>query len=271
MVELFEQNIKTDGRKSSKGNQLKWMNGKDWYKADFTGYEGLAEYTVSHLLQFSTLKKDDYILYHTEQIHYAYREYLGCKSQNFLPKGWQLITLERLFQNFYGESLNKCIYHIEKTEDRVRFLVDQIIRITGLEDFGKYISILMTIDAFFLNEDRHTHNMAVLVDEQEQYHYCPVFDNGAALLADTAMDYPVDMEAEYLIGRVKAKTFCRDFDEQLSAAETLYGQHIRFQFSREEVQKILDKEPYYPNTVKERVVRILSEQKRKYSYLFVPK
>lgn len=29
MVELFEQNIKTDGRKSSKGNQLKWMNGKD--------------------------------------------------------------------------------------------------------------------------------------------------------------------------------------------------------------------------------------------------
>lgn len=118
----------------------------------------MAEYTVSHLLQFSTLKQDDYILYHTEQIHYAYREYLGCKSQNFLPKGWQLITLERLFQNFYGESLNKCIYHIEKTEDRVRFLVDQIIRITGLEDFGKYISILMTIFQFSRISDAALNN-----------------------------------------------------------------------------------------------------------------
>ena len=44
MIELFEQNIRTNDRQSSKGNQLKWKNDGKWYKADYTGYEGLAEY-----------------------------------------------------------------------------------------------------------------------------------------------------------------------------------------------------------------------------------
>ena len=55
MIELFEQNIRTCARQSSKGNQLKWENAGIWYKADYTGYEGLAEYMISHLLRKSTL------------------------------------------------------------------------------------------------------------------------------------------------------------------------------------------------------------------------
>lgn len=39
MVEVFEQDIKTNDRQSSKGNQLKWNNSGIWYKADYTGYE----------------------------------------------------------------------------------------------------------------------------------------------------------------------------------------------------------------------------------------
>ena len=46
MIELFEQNIRTNDRQSSKGNQLKWENKGIWYKADYTGYEGLAEYMI---------------------------------------------------------------------------------------------------------------------------------------------------------------------------------------------------------------------------------
>lgn len=53
MVELFEQNMREDNRQSSKGNQLKWKNDGKWYKADYTGYEGLSEYIVSGLLAFS--------------------------------------------------------------------------------------------------------------------------------------------------------------------------------------------------------------------------
>ena len=63
MVELFEQHIKTDERQSSKGNQLKWENQNVWYKADYAGYEGLAEYIVSALLGYSTLASEEYVLY----------------------------------------------------------------------------------------------------------------------------------------------------------------------------------------------------------------
>ena len=42
---------------------------------------------------------------------------------------------------------------------------------------------------FFLNEDRHTHNITVLMNGKGDYAYCPIFDNGAGLLADTTMDY----------------------------------------------------------------------------------
>lgn len=58
MVELFEQDERKSDRQSSKGNQLKWENAGIWYKADFTGYEGLAEYMISHLLKKSTLSED---------------------------------------------------------------------------------------------------------------------------------------------------------------------------------------------------------------------
>ena len=35
MVEVFEQDIRTNDRQSSKGNQLKWNNNGIWYKADY--------------------------------------------------------------------------------------------------------------------------------------------------------------------------------------------------------------------------------------------
>ena len=60
MIELFEQNIRTNDRQSSKGNQLKWENKGIWYKADYTGYEGLAEYMISHLLKKSTLTENEF-------------------------------------------------------------------------------------------------------------------------------------------------------------------------------------------------------------------
>lgn len=268
MVELFEQDSRTNERQSSKGNQLKWLKGKTWYKADYTGYEGMAEYMVSNLLKASNLKKEEYIHYDTEEIHYGYQKYLGCSSMDFLPKGWQLITLERLFQNFYSQSLNKSIYQMEKVENRIRFLVEQTIRITGLENFGEYISKLLTLDAFFLNEDRHTHNIAVLMDQERRYHYCPIFDNGAALLSDIMMDYPLNVEVEKLLENVIPKTFCQNFDEQLDVAERLYGQFIKFDFGEKEIRSLLERETYYQQEIKERITNILLIQKRKYRYLF---
>lgn len=270
MVELFEQDEKLTYAQSSKGNQLKWYNRDVWYKADYTGYEGLAEYVISKLLQYSNLNPSEYVDYDVETIRYRNTVYRGCKSKNFLPEGWSVITLERLFQSAYGNSLNQSLYSMRNNENRLRFLADQTIRVTGLRDFGIYMSKLLTIDALFLNEDRHTHNIAVLMDTLGEYHYCPFFDHGAALLADTTMDYPIqaDADIEELIDRVEAKTFCASFDEQLDIAEKLYGKHLQFHFTRKEVEHLLEMEKEYPEEEKKRVLDVVMRQCRKYEYLF---
>ena len=68
MIRLEEKDLRTAAHQSSKGNQLKWESEGVWYKADYTGYEGLAEYVVSKLLRYSNMEENDYILYETEEI-----------------------------------------------------------------------------------------------------------------------------------------------------------------------------------------------------------
>ncbi len=274
MIELFEHERMESAKHSSKGNQLKWNSGSIWYKADYTGYEGLAEYMVSHLLLFSSLEPDEYVLYDTEQIQYKEQLYTGCKSQDFLQNELdagkecrQIITLERLYHNFCGESLYKNIYRIPDYEDRLKFIVEQTEQMTGLTDFGAYMCKLLTIDAFFLNEDRHTHNIAVIWDGKAGYDYCPFFDQGASLLADTAMDYPLGQDTIELIPHAAAKTFCSSFEEQLDTAEKLYGEALFFSFGEKEIQDLLNQEQIYSENIRHRVYDILLQQCRKYQWL----
>ena len=126
MVELFEQNIRTNTRQSSKGNQLKWENESIWYKADYTGYEGLAEYVISHLLKYTNLNEDEYVLYEPEQIKYKRQIYNGVRSRAFIDEDWQIITLERLFKNVYNESLTSVLWHMSDVKERLVFLVNAI-------------------------------------------------------------------------------------------------------------------------------------------------
>ncbi len=268
MVTLFEGDAGGPRRQSSKGNQLKWYSGEKWYKADYTGYEGLAEYMVSHLLRLSNMERETFVLYDTVKMRYDETVFLGCESDHFLPFGWHLITLERLFFQYYAESLYESVFRIREPENRALFLVEQVEQLTGLREFGKYLSVLLTIDALFFNEDRHTHNIAVLKDPFGKYHYCPAFDHGASLMADTKMDYPLETHLEKLYEKPKAKTFCRDFDEQLDVVETLFGQHLQFRFTNKDVETLLKNETEYPVEIKKRVGELLRMQRRKYQYLF---
>ncbi len=268
MIELFEQNIRTNDRQSSKGNQLKWENNGTWYKADYTGYEGLAEYMISHLLEKSTLSEDEFVRYDLEKIKYGTVIYNGVKSDNFLSEDWQIITLERLFKNFSGESLYRTLYRIPEHEERLKFLVQQVERMTGLQNFGVYMNKLLTIDAFFLNEDRHMHNIAVLMNGKGDYAYCPIFDNGAGLMADTVMDYPLSGDVYLLMDKVQPKTICSEFDEQLDISESLYKMNLKFHFTKKDVSELLANAEEYPEEVRKRVETILFVQMRKYKYLF---
>ena len=268
MVELFEQDVKEFDRQSSKGNQLKWESDGIWYKADYTGYEGLTEYIISQLLVFSSLEPSEYARYDLEQIRYKRKIYNGASSRNFLADDWQIITLERLFKNFCGESLTKALWHLPDEKKRVLFLVEQIQRITGLTHFGEYLDKLFTIDALFLNEDRHMHNIAVLMNGEGQYAYCPIFDNGAGLMSDTTQDYPLNEDIYEMLGEVKAKTISTDFDRQLDIAEQLYGEQIYFNFTKKDVKELIDRAVEYPEPIRQRVEDILYSQMNKYRYLF---
>ena len=268
MVELFEQNIKTNTRQSSKGNQLKWENEGIWYKADYTGYEGLAEYVISHLLKLTNLNEGEYVLYEPEQIKYKRQIYNGVRSRTFIDEDWQIITLERLFKNVYNESLTSVLWHMSDVKERLEFLVNAIKNITDLNNGGEYICRLFTIDAFFLNEDRHMHNIAVLMNGKGEYKYCPVFDNGAGLLSDTTMDYPIGQDIYQMISEVKSKSVSQDFDEQLDVAENLYGQNLQFLFTKKNVSDIVNNADMYPLEERKRVELIIYSQMNKYKYLF---
>ena len=268
MVELFEQNIRTNTRQSSKGNQLKWENEGIWYKADYTGYEGLAEYVISHLLKLTNLNEGEYVLYEPEQIKYKRQIYNGVRSRTFIDEDWQIITLERLFKNVYNESLTSVLWHMSDVKERLEFLVNAIKNITGLNNWGGYICRLFTIDAFFLNEDRHMHNIAVLMNGKGEYKYCSVFDNGAGLLSDTTMDYPMEQDIYQMISEVKSKSVSQDFDEQLDVAENLYGQNLQFLFTKKNVSDIVNNADMYPLEERKRVELIIYSQMNKYKYLF---
>ena len=270
MVELFEKDIIETENKSSKGNQLKWRNGDEWYKADYTGYEGLAEYVISHLILKSSLNQEEFLLYDLENIKYKSNIFHGVKSKNFLKEKWQLITLERLFKNAYGRSLNSMIYSIHNKENRLKTLVEETERVTGIKEFGVYMSKMITIDSFFLNEDRHTHNIAVLVNDRGEYRLCPIFDQGAGLLSDTTLDYPIGGDIYGMIDSVKPKTFCDSFSEQLEIAEKLYGNNIRLSFTKRDVDTVLDGVPNdcYSDEIIDRVRIICYERMRQMNYLF---
>lgn len=87
-------------------------------------------------------------------------------------------------------------------------------------------------------------------------------------MSDTSVDYLLNVPVIDLLNDVSSKTFSFDFDEQLDISEELYGQHIQFSFSKEDIQAILQEETFNSEIQKERVYDILTEQRRKYQYLF---
>lgn len=255
---------------SSKGNQLKWRVDNTWYKADYMGYEGLAEVTVSGLLGYSDV--ENYVRYFPAEIQYKDKKYMGCKSNSFLGEGEEFVTAEHLFRQWRGGSLSAEMSKIPDSESRIAYMVNNVIEFTGLVEFGKYIAMILAVDAFFLNEDRHTNNIGVIYEmETKSYRLSPVFDNGLALLSDTITDFGMEKSLEECLKKIEAKPFCRDFDEQLDAAEKLYGCNVHFSFAKREVDKILEScAGNYSGKVIERVRDLLYFQMRKYKYMFDP-
>lgn len=254
---------------SSKGNQLKWKNGDFWYKADQMGYECLAETVISHILLSSTI--DNQVIYEPVQICYRDQLLFGCRSKNFLGEREELVTLEKLFRQHTGMSLAKELAYLTETKKRIAYTVDHVISYTGLDDFGSYLTKMLEMDAFFLNEDRHTNNIAVIYHlDEKRYSLCPYFDMGLSFFADMKGDFPLSMNREECQKKIVAKPFSRDFDEQMDAANELYGSFLHFSLTKKDMVKELGKWDFsYGKEVAKRVEETIRYQADKYSYLFV--
>ena len=261
-----QEAVLTEGH-SSKGNQPKWLLRGCWYKADHMGYEALSEVLTSRLLARSGV--ENFVRYEPIVIHANSKTYTGCKSGNFRRADEMLVPLERLYRSYYGQSLAKKLSGIPDVEEQIRFTVEFVEQTTGLRGFGQYLSAVLELDAFILNEDRHTNNIAVLRNETSgQFKLCPLFDNGLSFLSDLN-DYPLDEDIYQSIARVDAKPFSRDFITQLEAVTNLYGSFLHFDISRRDIDGLFDGlEMYYPEEIMNRVRTVLSEQMRKFAYLF---
>ena len=210
------------------------------------------------------------MVYKPVWIEHDGQESAGCVSENFKAKDEMLIPLERLHRAYKGRGLSETLGKMVEVEERIRYTVDFVEAVTGLQGVGTWLTMLMELDAFFLNEDRHTNNLAVLRNEKTlQFRLCPVFDNGLALLSDNN-DYPKEEDIYRCISRVQAKPFDRDFDVQVEAAEALYGAPLRFSFTKEDVIDIRHGlSEMYDAQVIARVERVIYEQMRKYPVYWV--
>ena len=88
-------------------------------------------------------------------------------------------------------------------------------------------------------------------------------------MADTARDYQLGIDVYEKIGDIEAKPFSTSFDEQLEAAESLYGDQVQFNFTNADIEnEIHQLENYYSEDILKRVRDLLYAQKHKYQYLF---
>ncbi|GFI10074.1 hypothetical protein IMSAGC007_02541 [Lachnospiraceae bacterium] len=254
---------------SSKGNQNKWFADGMWYKEDGLGYEALAEILVSRLLAKTNV--ETFVSYEYEQVERNGRQYHGCRSADFLlPDDDKLISVERLFQAYKREGAAQKAAQFETAAERIRYIAESIEEITGLNNFGDYLRKVLTVDALFLNEDRHFHNIAVIQKKDGTFRECPLFDHGASLFSDTKSDYPLEMCLEECFQKIQAKPFSRCFDEQLDACEILYG-GFRFHafFTMKDVELLLEEfRGLYEERILIRVLETMGQQMRKYAYLF---
>ncbi len=191
--------VDTEG--TSDGTQLKYFHDGYWYKEDSEENEGIVEYLVSKTLTFSNLKKDEYVAYEQGKVNGR----KGCRSKTFLGQDETFITLERMHANVAGQSLFEVMKKQPTMEERIAYTIGFFKDVTGL-DLTDYFSKVFTLDYLVLNEDRHFHNLGIVMDGDGNYRPAPIFDNGKSLLNGNYSNN-VDLPIAENVKRVSARPF----------------------------------------------------------------
>jgi len=161
----------------SKGNQTKWYRDGIWYKADFLGYEGLAECICSKLLKASNVRS--YVQYAPVYITEtdSGREFLGCMSRDFGTFASGDVILLHL-----PEKYNVWLNPTGSPATDLSVFCQGVKQVFGA-DIIEDMKVMMQFDMIVGNEDRILRNFG-LKQVGSGYEFAPLFDHGLSLLSD---------------------------------------------------------------------------------------
>ena len=233
---------------SSQGTQPKYYDKGYWYKEDYSGYEGKAEYLSSLVLSCSNIT--DYVSYDECMINGK----RGCRSKNFLDENSSFITFHRLYDMYRGGSLSEQIILMDRIEERISFVKEFILDYTGF-DCSAYLSKILSLDMLLLNIDRHFNNLGIIINsETDECREAPIFDNGASLFSNYSR-FPMENSLEENLDLAYALPFSSNFEMQANAAG------IALKLDYDKLIPLLEKEPA------SRALDILNFQLEKYRKL----
>lgn len=200
---------------TSKGNQIKWKIGSVWLKADSFGYESISEALFSTFEKYvSGISFVDYSLCIIREVdESSYTDYFGCSSKDFLKDDCELISVYKILNSFIES--RKVLASLSGV-DLFRYVVKRCSEVTGIDEFrvGKYFSDIIKLDSIILNEDRHLNNICFIRNENRDFIFAPIFDNGLSLLSDL-IDYSLSKPDIVCINSIKSKPFSSSFSKQL--------------------------------------------------------
>lgn len=153
-------------KKEYEGLQIKEENHEGWIKYDRFGYEGLSEvlsYRFSRLLS-TRLSFCEYAPFRNDKG-------TGCFSKSVVVGNEKLTSLYAFFPE---EPKNLSANHL------FEYYVPNIVKTTGLKDFGEWLTELFVFDMLIENEDRNPGNI-LLITKNGKYRYAPVMDNANSL------------------------------------------------------------------------------------------
>lgn len=213
-------NVSRDDRfelsSTSKGNQIKWVKGNKFLKADTMGYESIAEVLATEVAMATKgLNYVDYSL--CKIIEGGNYSYYGCVSDVFTKDGETTVSIDRILVRYLGSVTERDkLFKRYKGLDLVKKVAYICSEVTGIsqDDIMLYWSNIIKLDAIILNEDRHFNNISFLKNKNGSYSLCPIFDNGLSFLSDVR-DYPLDDRLYDNIKKVKSRPFNLDFNKQI--------------------------------------------------------
>ena len=172
------------GGTMSKGNQIKWYRDGCWYKADFLGYEGLAEHICSALLRASSIK--NYVVYEMVIINEvdSKENFIGCKSDDFPATGVFHSIDTLLFR--LPEKYNVFLEPRQTLKESIHDFSAGIEKYFNVDIINDIINML-AFDLLVGNEDRHLLNFG-LIEDSGEFVFAPLFDHGLSLLSDLKSD-----------------------------------------------------------------------------------